>query len=233
MSRDDRAQSFRATPTSAMVYPVSQESIMPFQSLPYRHPRIYRLSEFPRRGRRAIREHIRAVIGPNKRVFDAATLFGELRGALDPSCAYQGVDAVANLVRHAQRRGLNVRLEDPTSDAPFPQSDAVVLIDRLHPATRAQAQRILDKALQAASLVIVVEPTFLQWTGLNGIGWLFDLFFRTFDSNGYNKGFIWYTKKQYLHEFPRLFGLDRQDFTVEISEVGSNFLSVYRRRSAT
>lgn len=203
---------------------------MPFQSLPYRHPRIYRLSEFPRRGRRAVREHIRAVIGPNKRVFDAAALFGELRAYLDPSCAYRGVDAIANLVRHAQRSGLDVRLQDPASDALFPQSDAVVLIDRLHHVTRAEAQRILDKAFHAAPLVLVVEPTFLEWTRLKGIGWLFDWFFRAFDSNGYNKGFIWYTKEQYLQEFPRLFGLDRRDFTVEVSEIGSNFLAVYRRR---
>ena len=227
---DVRARSFRATLASAMVYPVSQESLMPFQSPPYWHPGIYRLSEFPRRGRRAVRERIRAVIGPNQRVFDAAALFGELRGSLEPSCAYQGVDAVANLVRHAQRRGLDVRLEDPASDSRFPQSDAVVLIDRLHHVTRPQAQRILDKALQAAPLVLVVEPTFLQWTQLKGIGWFFDWFFRALDSNGYNKGFIWYTKAQYLQEFPQLFGLDRRDFTVDVSEVGSNLLAVYRQR---
>lgn len=202
---------------------------MPLKSPPYWHPRIYRLSELPRRGRRAVRERIRAIIGPGKRVFDAAALFGELREYLDPSCEYRGVDAIANFVRYAQRRGLDVRLEDPAADTPFPPSDAVVLIDRLHHVTLAETQRILDKALQAAPLVLIVEPTFLHWTRTRSIGWLVDWFFRTFDSNGFNKDFVWYSKDDYLRELPRLFGLERQDVAVEITEIGSNLLAVYRR----
>jgi len=163
-------------------------------------------------------------------VFDAAALFGELREYLDPSCGYRGTDAVANLVRHAQRRGRDVRLDDPASGTAFPPSDAVVIIDRLHHVTLPETRRILSKALDAAPLVLIVEPTFLHWTKMKGVGWLVELFFRAFDSNGFNTGFVWYSKEDYLREFPRLFGVEHPDVAVEVTETGSNLLAVYRRR---
>ena len=199
---------------------------MGIPSLPYWHPRLYKLSEFPRGGRRQVRERIRELIGLNKQVFDAAAIFGELHESLDPSCTYTGIDNIAHMARYAKRHGLDVRVEDPAGNTPFPQSDVVVAIDRLHHVTYEQAQRILAKALEAAPLVLVVEPTLMDMAKR----WYWDWFFRAFDNNGVNPCLIWYTKEQYMAELPTIFGQRHHDISVDIEEIGTNLLAIYRRK---
>lgn len=123
------------------------------------------------------------LIGKNKKVLDLGCGGGITAKFLDRSCEYTGIEENPKFVNHARKKKLNI-IQGNLFDINFPKVDVVVISDVLHH-VYPNHEKLLEKSLKAASILIICEPDHnkgaLNFLGRN------KLFFRFFgDNDGIN-----------------------------------------------
>ena len=196
----------------------------------YRFPFLFSLSGLLRFGKKSLSKEIKNLIGKNKKVFDAACGYGRAKDILDPSCEYRGIDLNEIFIKMGREEfGRNIWLQDAVRGPDYPASDAVMIMDLLHHVLREETKTILTKALKAAPLVIIVEPSFLGWAKEKSVfGRIANWIFTTLDQDGINSQKTWYSETEYKKEFETFFGLQLDDITVNVKKIGLSLLATYR-----
>ena len=195
----------------------------------YKYPFVYKLIDATRLGKKKVKQRIRFLVGENKKVFDVACGYGEMREALDPSCDYAGLDLNEVFINYGRKRGRNIWVEDAVRVPSYPQSDVIIIWDLVHHITTGEVREVLTKALSDAEKVVIVEPSYLGLTRIKIFGRFFDWLFTTLDQDGVNPKRTWRTQQEYIRDFKNFFGLNMTGFKVAVERIGLSLLAVYTR----